>query len=174
MPSSKGSSRPRDCTCLTSISCICRWDLYPQSHLESLGPAHGPIINSQELLINANSMWRRFLHNETRSLCEVLMCEKTPHKLDTCLSIATKAIFYNLLINCSFLGCASGKKSACQFRKHQSRRFDPWARKIPWSRKWQPVPAFLPGKFYGQGSLAGYRPWGRKESDSTEHIYTLT
>ena len=42
------------------------------------------------------------------------MCEKTPHKLDTCLSIATKAIFYNLLINYSFLGGASDKKSACQ------------------------------------------------------------
>ena len=24
-------------------------------------------------------------------------------------------------------------------------RFDPWIRKIPWSRKWQPTPVFLPG-----------------------------
>ena len=29
-------------------------------------------------------------------------------------------------------------------------RFDPWVGKIPWSRKWQPTPVFLPGKFYGQ------------------------
>ena len=27
----------------------------------------------------------------------------------------------------------------------------------------------LPRKSYGQRSLAGYSPWGRKESDVTEH-----
>ena len=34
--------------------------------------------------------------------------------------------------------------------------FDPWVRKIPWKRKWQPTPVFLPGKSYGQRILAGY------------------
>ena len=29
-----------------------------------------------------------------------------------------------------------------------------------WRRKWQPTPLFLPGEFHGQGSLAGYSPWG--------------
>ena len=29
--------------------------------------------------------------------------------------------------------------------------------KIPWVREWQPIPIFLPGKFHGQRSLAGYR-----------------
>ena len=29
----------------------------------------------------------------------------------------------------------------------------------PWRRKWQPVPAFLPGQLEGQRSLAGYSPW---------------
>ena len=38
-------------------------------------------------------------------------------------------------------------------------KFDPWVRKISWRRKWQPVPVFLPGKFHGQRSLAGYSPW---------------
>ena len=46
--------------------------------------------------------------------------------------------------------------------------FSPWIGKIPWRRKWQPTPGFLPGKFHGQGSLAGYSPWGCKESDMTE------
>ena len=32
-------------------------------------------------------------------------------------------------------------------------------RKIPWKRKWQPIPVFLPGKSYGQRRLAGYSPW---------------
>jgi len=40
--------------------------------------------------------------------------------------------------------------------------------KIPWRRKWQPTPVFLPGKFHGQRSLAGYSPWGCNESDTTE------
>ena len=35
--------------------------------------------------------------------------------------------------------------------------FDPWVRKIPWRRKWQPTPVFLPGKSHGQRSLVGYR-----------------
>ena len=30
---------------------------------------------------------------------------------------------------------------------------------IPWGRKWQPTPVFLPGKSYGQRSLVGYSPW---------------
>ena len=29
-------------------------------------------------------------------------------------------------------------------------------------------PAFLPGESHGQRNLAGYDPWGRKESDMTE------
>ena len=47
--------------------------------------------------------------------------------------------------------------------------FSPWVGKIPWRRKWQPTPGFLPGKFHEQGSLASYSPWGCKESDMTEH-----
>ena len=35
---------------------------------------------------------------------------------------------------------------------------DPCVRKIPWRRKWQPTPVFLPGKSYGQRSLVGYSP----------------
>ena len=35
-------------------------------------------------------------------------------------------------------------------------------------RAWQPTPVFLPGKSHGQRSLAGYSPWGCKESDMTE------
>ena len=46
----------------------------------------------------------------------------------------------------------------------------PWVRKIPWRRKWQPTPVFLPGEFHGQRSLAGYSPWGHKESDTTEWL----
>ena len=39
----------------------------------------------------------------------------------------------------------------------------------PLDRKWQPASVFLPGKLHGQRSLAGYSPWGHRESDMTEH-----
>ena len=45
----------------------------------------------------------------------------------------------------------SGKESACQCRRPG---FDPWVRKIPWRRKWQSTPVFLPGESHGQRSPA--------------------
>ena len=62
----------------------------------------------------------------------------------------------------------SGKESACQSRKCRRRGFDPWVRKIPWSRTWQPTPVFLPGESHRQWSLAGYSPWGPKAWDTAE------
>ena len=56
----------------------------------------------------------------------------------------------------------------------QETRFDPWVRKIPWRRKWQLTPSFLPGESHGQRSLVGYSPWGHKESDMTEQLHLLT
>ena len=44
--------------------------------------------------------------------------------------------------------------------------------KIPWRRKWQPTPVFLSGESHGQRSLAGYSPWGHKESDTAEQLST--
>ena len=44
--------------------------------------------------------------------------------------------------------------------------------KIPWRRKWQPTPVFLPGESHGQRSLVGYCPQGHKESDTTEQLHT--
>ena len=61
------------------------------------------------------------------------------------------------------------KESACQCRRSKRHRFNPWLGKIPWSRKWQPTPVFLPGKFHGQRSLVGYNLRGCKELDTTEH-----
>ena len=48
--------------------------------------------------------------------------------------------------------------------------FNPWVGKIPWSRKWQPIPVSLPGESHGQRSLVGYSLWGHKESDTTEQL----
>ena len=39
-----------------------------------------------------------------------------------------------------FPGGASGKEPTCQHRTHKRRGFDPWIRKVPWRRAWQPTP----------------------------------
>ena len=77
-------------------------------------------------------------------------------------------------------GCQYGKPQNCFFFKSpiydfffffavivsrgRCRRcgFDPWIGKIPWKKKWQPTPVFLPGKCHGQRSLVGCSPWGHK------------
>ena len=48
-------------------------------------------------------------------------------------------------------------------------RFNPWVRKMPWRRKWQPTPVFLPGKSHRQRSLGNYNQRGA-ESDMTESL----
>ena len=50
----------------------------------------------------------------------------------------------------------------CQCRRLRRRRFEAWVGKIPWRRKWQPTPVFLPGKSPGERSLVGYSLWGHK------------
>ena len=43
----------------------------------------------------------------------------------------------------------SGKEAACQSERCKRLGFDPWVRKIPWRRAWQPTPVFLPGESHG-------------------------
>ena len=76
-------------------------------------------------------------------------------------------IFYYKVLNTTHGASRwlSGKEPACQCRRC---KFDPWVRKIPWRRKWQPTPVFFPGESHGQRSLAGYGPWGCKQLDTTE------
>ena len=62
---------------------------------------------------------------------------------------------------------AKAVKNLPQCKRH---RFDPWVRKIPWRREWQPTPVFWPGESCGQRSLVGSSPWGRKESDMNERL----
>ena len=64
---------------------------------------------------------------------------------------------------------ASGKESTCQCRRCKRRGLDPWDGTIPWRRKWQFTPVFLPEKSHEQRSLVGYSPWGHKEADLTKH-----
>ena len=59
----------------------------------------------------------------------------------------------------------------CHFQQCGWRcRFHHWVRKIPWSRKWQPIPIFLPGKIPQTEESGGLYPYGCKEVDTTEQL----
>ena len=60
-------------------------------------------------------------------------------------------------------GGTVGKESSYQCRRHKRPGFDIWFRKIPWSRKWQPTPVFLPRKLMDRGA------WWATVHDITEH-----
>ena len=71
------------------------------------------------------------------------------------------------LVEMGFPG-GSVVKNLPAMRRHE---FNPWVRKIPWKKKWQSTPAFLPEESHGQRSLRGglCSPWGHKELDMVEH-----
>ena len=107
---------------------------------------------------------------------ELLLRDTYPSKLefdtfspetDPFLSSFLSHIFWNTQFVWGLPWWVGGKESTCQCRR---REFDPWVRKIPWRRKWQPSPIFLPEKSCRQRSLAGYSPWGLRESDTTEQL----
>ena len=64
-----------------------------------------------------------------------------------------------------------GASLVAQTVKHLSAMQETWVVKIPWRRKWQPTPVFLPGKSHGRRSLVGYCPLGCKESDMIEQLH---
>ena len=82
------------------------------------------------------------------------------------LSEILKVVYKSGLPRCS------GKECNWQWRRCNRRGFDPWIRKIPWRRAWQPTLVFLPGESHGQSSLEGYSPWGCNESDTTKWLST--
>ena len=51
-------------------------------------------------------------------------------------------------------------KNPPAMKRQKTHGFDPWVEKIPWRRKGQPTPVFLPGKSHGQKEAGGLQPIG--------------
>ena len=81
-------------------------------------------------------------------------------------------VFWEPVTRGGLPGDASGKESICQCRRLKRLEFNPWVGKIPWRREWLLTPVFLLGESYEQRNLAGYSPWGRKESNTTKCLKT--
>ena len=47
------------------------------------------------------------------------------------------------------------KNPPAQERDATDKSFSPWVGNMPWRRKWEPTPVFLPGKFRDERSLVG-------------------
>ena len=121
-------------------------------------------------------MWWSVLHN-LRYMCTFLLTQNINNyarfllkhwrsmggfTVVCLLHVIKNSVRKSLIVISLYPGCHSGKESICQCVRHG---FDPWIGKIPWKRKWQHTPVFLPGESHGQRS---YSPWGLKESHTTE------
>ena len=62
------------------------------------------------------------------------------------------------------------KEAKVKEDKNRTAGFNPWVGKTPWRREWHPTPVLVPGESHGQRRLAGYSPWGHKESDTIERL----
>ena len=64
------------------------------------------------------------------------------------------------------------KESACQCRRWKRCGFDPWVGKIPWRKKWQPTPVFLPGKSHRGTWWATAHGVGKNQIWLCSHTHT--
>ena len=99
----------------------------------------------------------------------LLHCRRTLYQLSHQGSPHTLATF--IAVPHLFSGGSEVKASVCNAGDLGS---IPGLGRFPWRRKWQPTPVFLPGESHGWRSLVGYSPWGCKESDTTERLYSFS
>ena len=164
-PSPGGSSWPRDQTCISCISCIGRQVLYysPLGNPQWLWLTHLKLPKS-----NHTPVWRELVwlfHWPWTQFWPYFFWSSSPGSIT--IEVHLPRFHYRDLHTHCFPGDFAGgtvvKKLVCQCRRQRRSGFDPWVGKMPWRRKWQSTPVFLPGKTHEQRNLVGYSPWGRKE-----------
>ena len=107
------------------------------------------------------------MHNEGNVFWVFLVSDCLDHTLIH-ITIPNSLSFDSLLLiiqvkpNISFSLHTAILASGSVVKKLWRCGFNPWAGKIPWRRKWQPTPVFLPGKYHGHRSLAGCSTWCHK------------
>ena len=112
------------------------------------------------------SLWENLIVDVTDRQVR-LRRRKVKHKLMLCwsksLSCVTFHWIYSRLPRVIGFPGGSGVKNSPLMQEMQMWVWS-WVGKIPWRRKSQPTPVFLPRQSHGQRSLVGCSPWGRKES----------
>ena len=147
--SSRGSSQPRDQTCISHISCIAGrfFPIWVKRVKQLQKRFSWPWAPSMFKCLNALLYSSAGFPGIWCSVLGVPLFKGTP---------PTKC------------PCWHSVKNLLQSRRHG---FHPWVQKIPWKRKQQPTSVFLPGKFHGQRRLVGYSPAGHGVAkDPTERV----
>ena len=157
--SSEGPSFPTLCLLFLPSSCEQLFSEVPPNRLQ----LHYLMVLAHLLI----SLFPEMIKSMRKETLFILFVPSTHHGLWLQIGVSYTLVGASQVARCD-------KESACQFRRCSRHRFDRWVRKVRWSGKWQPIPAFLPGKSQGQRRLAGYSPWGNKESDTTEWLSTHT
>ena len=121
-----------------------------------------PMFSSKSFVVSGLT-FRSLIHFEFIFVCGVRECSNF-----ILLHVTVQFFQHHVLKRLSFLLCINifllpwwlrWEKICLQYRGPW---FDPWVRKIPWRRKWQPTPVLLPGESHGQWSLVGSSLWGRR------------
>ena len=81
---------------------------------------------------------------------------------------ALETLLQSLSNNQGFPGGSDGKASGCNVEDPDS---IPRSGRSPGGGHGNPLQYSCPGESHGQRSLAGYSPWGHKESDMTELLH---
>ena len=102
----------------------------------------------------------RVSHPPVRHSCLILQMRKLGFLKGKPVLLETRITLTSDGPSGGFPGGTSGKEPACQCERCKRRRFDPWVRKSPWSRAWQPAPACLPGESQDRGA------WGLQSMGS--------
>ena len=131
------------------------WNFYPNMH--------SYLLNDENIVL-----WYWSTHGRI-SQKEIQQFKKK--YIYAIFSIYFKMLIDHLVLNGGLPGGSNGKEPACNAG---DLGLIPSVGKIPWRRKWQPTPVFLPGKSHGQKSLEGYSSLGCKESDTTEWLTLFT
>ena len=97
-----------------------------------------------------------YCHNNVNTIYEFLTLTSTDRKRTNVFIDKDKDVN---LTNIDNKGASLVAQMVKSLPAMQETQFDPWVRKIPWRREWQPTPVFLPGKSHGRSCLAGYSPW---------------
>ena len=126
-----------------------------------------------QLVKNLPAVWETWVHflgwedalEKGKAMHSSILAWRNPW---TVWSMWSQRVRQTERLQLSLSGGSSGRESACQCRSCK-RCVDPWVRKIPWRKKWQLTPVFLPGKSHGKRSLGGFSPRDCKKSDTAEH-----
>ena len=156
MPSSRGSSQPRNwtqCPALQVDSLLSESPGKPKNTgMGNLSLPQGIFPTQESNLGPLNCRWILYQLSYQR----ILLSNRKEWTVNTHSNMDEFQNHYDENIgNKSFSGGTSGTESACHCRRCG---FDPWVGKISWRRAWQPTPVFLLRESHGQRNLASYSP----------------